>query len=99
MNIRIVPGHGLHDRSLRKANADNQIVTALSKGAHRRLDRNRIARLDVAQQHIEGGFATTRLAVGEHSRLSALHSGPGGGIEGTIVFAVDVKDDADMNLG
>ena len=98
MNIRIVLRHGLHDWTLRKANADNQIVTALGEGAHRRLDRNRIARLDVTQHDAERRFAATGPAIGEHSRLSALHTGPGGGIEGTIILAADVKDDPDVNL-
>src|SRR5882757_6968957 len=99
MNIWIVFRHGLHDRTLRKSNADDQIIAALSKGAHRRLDRYRIARLDVAKHNVESGFPATRLTVGEHSRFSALHPGPGGGIEGTIVFTADVKDDTDVNFG
>src|SRR5436309_2701199 len=99
MNIAIVFRHGLHDRTLRKAHSDDQVIAALSKSAHRRLDRYRSSRLDVAKHNIESGFPATRLTVGEHSRFSAFHPGPGGGIEGTIVFTADVKDDADVNLG
>src|SRR2546430_9829687 len=98
VNVRIILRDGLHDWTLRKADADNEIVTALSERPHCRFDRDRIARLDIANDYIQWGLATARLAVGQHARLGALHSVPSRGIERTIVFAADVKDNADANL-
>src|SRR5512138_1160372 len=48
MDVRIVFRDGLHDWALRKADPNDEIVAAFRKGAHCRLDGDRIARLDVA---------------------------------------------------
>src|SRR6266571_7442243 len=98
MNIRIILRDGLHDRTLRKADTDYKIVTALGERAHRRLDRDGIAGLHVANNYIQRRLAAACLAVGKHACLGALHSVPRRSIERTIVFSADVKNDADANL-
>ncbi len=81
MNVGIVARHVLHNRALRETDADNQIVAALGKRAHRRFDRHRIAGFDVAQDNIHRGLAATCLAIRQHAGLSAFHSCPRCGIE------------------
>ena len=98
MKIRIIARNRLHDRALRKANTDDQIVVALSKRPHCRFDRNRIAGFDIAQDYIHSRLAAARLAVGEEAGFGAFHARPGGGIERTIVLTADVKDYPNVNL-
>ena len=81
VKIRIVARDRLHDRPLRKAHTDYQIIVALGKRTHGRFDRNRIARLDVAQDYVEGRLATTGLAIRQEAGLGAFHARPGGGVE------------------
>src|SRR5712664_3904063 len=98
LEIRIIVRYRLHDWALSKAYPDDQIVTALSKRAHRRLDRNRIAGFDVAQDYVQLRFATARFAVRKHAGFGAFHARPGRRVERTIVFAANIKNNPNVNL-
>jgi hypothetical protein len=97
-DVRIVARDDLHDRTLREADADDEVIAALRERAHRRLDRRRVPGLDVAEHDPEGRPSAGRPAVRQHSCFGALDPCPGRGIERPIVLAADVEDDADANL-
>ena len=86
LNVRIILRDLLDDRRLRETDADDQIVVAFGKRAHRRFDRVRSAGLDVAQDDRQ------------IFRRRACTPSPRRGIERTIVLAADVEDDSDANL-
>src|ERR1051326_3365951 len=48
LDVRIVFGDLLHDRSLCETDADDQVEISFGKRTHRRFDRVRSARLDVS---------------------------------------------------
>ncbi len=85
IDVRIILRDALHDRRLREADTDDQIVAAFREGAHRGLDRGRVARLDVPQDD-------------RKVLRRALDAFPGGGVERAVVLASDVEDDSDVNL-
>src|SRR6266576_1115982 len=98
MDVWIIPGDTLHDGSLSKTDADDQVIAALSKRAHGRLNRSRITGLDIAENNIQRRLATASLAIRQGPRFSAFHAGPRRRIERAIVFAADVKNNAHMNF-
>src|SRR4030095_13622706 len=98
MDIGIVIRDALHDRALRKADSNNQIVAALGKRAHGGLDRNWIARFNVANHNVQRRLATTSLSIWLRSRFGALNSRPGGGVERAIVLSAYIENDADVHL-
>src|SRR5262245_59201691 len=71
---------------LREADANNKVVPALGKSAHRRLNRRWITWFDIPEHDWE-------ILRGSADAL------PGRGIEGTIVLARNVEDYADMDFG
>ncbi len=85
VDVRVVLRHLLHDGGLREADADDEVVVALGEGAHRGLDGGRVAGLHVAQH--DG-----KIFRGAH------HALPRRRVEGAVVLAADVEDDADVNL-
>ncbi len=93
LNVGIVLRDRVENRRLREADADDEVVFALGKRAHGRLDVDRRARLDVAQHDPEAGLSAVR-AVRQRAGLGAFHAVPRGGIEGAIVLAADVEHDA-----
>src|SRR5262249_55810235 len=82
LQIWIVARYLVHDRSLRKTDSYDQVVASLRKRAHQGLDRSRTAGLHVAQKD---------------SQLipRSLHALPRRRVERLVVFAPDVKHDAD----
>ena len=80
LNVWIIFRNQFDNRSLGKPNADDEIVVAFSKRAHRRLDRSGITGLDIAQHNRQRRLAATR-PVGPLASFRALRAGPGRGVE------------------
>src|SRR6266516_564813 len=97
VNVGVVLCHHFHDWRLGKSHPDDQIIFALSERAHCRLDRSWVARFYITQNDAQRRFTATG-SVGVLSSLGALHAGEGCGIERAIVFAADIKDDANMDF-
>src|SRR5215510_4179867 len=79
IDVGIIFRYLFHDRRLGKADSDDQIITALGKRSHRRLNRIGSSRLDISQDD--------RKIFG-----CALHSLPGSIVEGTIIFAANIEN-------
>src|SRR5262249_24511977 len=86
IQIRVVLGSRFDLWRLRESDTDDQVVSALCKGTHRRLNRGRIAAFNIPQ-HDWQVFG------------SATDSLPGSRIKRAVVLATDIKDDTNMNLG
>src|SRR5689334_7655377 len=103
MTIRIVLRDLLHDRGLRKTDADNQIIAAFRERTHRRLNRSRIAGFNVANNDVEwllliSLLIQARLSVRMMTSFGTLYANPSGCIERAVVFTPDIKDDTNANL-
>ncbi len=85
LDVRVVLGDGLDDGGLGEADADDEVVPQLGEGARGRLEGDRIARLRVAQ---DDGEVLRRPRDAPEGR----------GVEGTVVLAAAVEDDADVDL-
>src|SRR5262249_53176253 len=85
IQLRIVFCDRLDDRSLDKADPDNEVVTALGERTHRGLNRCGIARFNIAKDERKflRGTACPR---------------PCGGIERPVVLASEVIDHTDVYL-
>src|SRR5438445_7792393 len=84
-DIRVIGRHLLHDRPLGKPDADYQVEILLGKSTHRRLDRCRIARLDIIEADIK-------------IILCAFYAFPRSSVERAVIFAANVKNNADAYL-
>src|SRR2546423_584936 len=85
VDVRVVLRHNVHYGCLGEADADDEVVAALGERAHRRLNRDGVAGLHVAQHYRD-------------ILRGALDALPRGGVERAVVLAADVEDDADANL-
>src|SRR5215510_2767573 len=83
MEPRVILRHFFQDRPLGEPHAGNEVVAVLSESPQRRLDRGRVARLDVAQDDREIFFRA------QYARVR-------GGVERAVILAADVEDDADL---
>ena len=92
---RIVLRDRLENRRLREADADDEVVLALGKRAHRGLDVDRRARLDIAHDDAEARLSAVG-AVRQRAGLGALHPVPCRGVERTVVLAADIEHDAGL---
>src|SRR5215470_2356675 len=83
MELRVILSHFFQDRPLGESHAGDEVVAVLRESPQRRLDRGRVARLDVAQDDREIFFRA------HYARVR-------GGVERAAVLAADVEDDADL---